>query len=857
MESFMQTKTPSLLDIPYFFLKTSDLKAQLTHKQRTILLVRGSFYYETPIATAGFHHNKTMNISLDAQLNMKSNIQTMEHNTELEMSKLPEVVTVESETEMFVRYMDRNENDIVKFTYRRMPASFEYNLNKYKMAPNTMKQQQDNEINPEEVHSVFRFRLPNLRSPAYLTTRSQGGVIVDNSPHEWVIVPAPTNNQIVSLYSPKMSAYVFYDATSKDMKMSKVKRTYFFMNFTRDGHVTFESLVPVKISELPKDAEQRVNRVSKMVDEMRQAQLEDKEMERAFKMINEDFVSNAVDVMHMYYNEVSRTLEMTRETAPTFFLPEIQQLSKQNFDKEMRKIKNCNSKWIPFCPYGVWSYGQASKVTEKFFQPMVWGLMNKQDEQKFTFNVVPSGSDETKKYNFKLTSPTQETFEMSWSHDTESRKMSFDVHQPTERGTNQQDKMICLRFEYPRNTFQASISFAEDCRTHHLKLNSKTKDNSSPKEMRSLFSIDFDWLVRYDDSFPTSSKEFIKDLYESYASYFMEKSWWNQQLRYFKDEQSEESEQYQGDGNIYLTSPTKLRLRINNTRHTCNYNMQLPTPLERIPYGSQHFTRAGQVASYFNKPVCIHRRNFFQTFDQVKFTYQIPNEKCEHVLVKTCSNDVPKMQVLVKKENQLKHIRILIQSSVIKIQPTSFSEIPEVIVDGERRTNILSNEKTDEIALPNKMTVEFIWVSETYTLFVINKELGFELKMVAGQSLFVRMSSLLFGKVCGLCGDMNSEQDMELRTPEMVEVKDPNLFGFSWLVAGEQCSNQGCPFEGKKKMRVQVDRQTCTTQVAIPQCFSKCQSTKKKTFQNIPVTCRNQETKMAAISASVDCRCPC
>ena len=65
---------------------------------------------------------------------------------------------------------------------------------------------------------------------------------------------------------------------------------------------------------------------------------------------------------------------------------------------------------------------------------------------------------------------------------------------------------------------------------------------------------------------------------------------------------------------------------------------------------------------------------------------------------------------------------------------------------------------------------------------------------------------MLFGKVCGLCGNFNGEQRFEFRTPEgklIRDVQKPKLydpelafyeerhFGNSWIVPGRKCAKGG------------------------------------------------------------------
>ena len=89
------------------------------------------------------------------------------------------------------------------------------------------------------------------------------------------------------------------------------------------------------------------------------------------------------------------------------------------------------------------------------------------------------------------------------------------------------------------------------------------------------------------------------------------------------------------------------------------------------------------------------------------------------------------------------------------------------------------------------MVLQFHWIEETKSLFLINEDLGLELVMVAGRTIHTRLSSMLFGRVCGLCGDMNAEQALEMKTPKGIEVEDPMVFGMSWMRTSESCKSGG------------------------------------------------------------------
>ena len=89
--------------------------------------------------------------------------------------------------------------------------------------------------------------------------------------------------------------------------------------------------------------------------------------------------------------------------------------------------------------------------------------------------------------------------------------------------------------------------------------------------------------------------------------------------------------------------------------------------------------------------------------------------------------------------------------------------------------------------LPSKFKIQLIFERELNRIVFYNYELGLEVALTAGKFVEARVSALLFGRVCGMCGNMNGEQRNEFMTPRRKVVYDPILFGMSWMVQGENC----------------------------------------------------------------------
>merc|ERR1712048_1531397 len=141
--------------------------------------------------------------------------------------------------------------------------------------------------------------------------------------------------------------------------------------------------------------------------------------------------------------------------------------------------------------------------------------------------------------------------------------------------------------------------------------------------------------------------------------------------------------------------------------------MNLPATMERMPYGNEDYPFIQQFVESQQKPACMHKWNMFTTFDQVQYKYEFPNQKCEHVLVKTCTKDVPQMDVMVKDFNDMKHIRIVLDRSEIVIKPRRFDAVPQVMINRQTRTISSSRQESNQSTLPNGMNIEFMWMRET------------------------------------------------------------------------------------------------------------------------------------------------
>ena len=89
------------------------------------------------------------------------------------------------------------------------------------------------------------------------------------------------------------------------------------------------------------------------------------------------------------------------------------------------------------------------------------------------------------------------------------------------------------------------------------------------------------------------------------------------------------------------------------------------------------------------------------------------------------------------------------------------------------------------------LPIEIIYEPELQSLTFFSHSLKFRITIIGGKTVSVTdgFNPLLFGKVCGLCGDLNADRRMEIVTPERIPVDNAILFGLSWIIPGTSCTD--------------------------------------------------------------------
>ena len=204
--------------------------------------------------------------------------------------------------------------------------------------------------------------------------------------------------------------------------------------------------------------------------------------------------------------------------------------------------------------------------------------------------------------------------------------------------------------------------------------------------------MEFDWMVRFDDLIPVSTKQNLRKMFRTFGDFIPRSKWFYRQVKKLTKDNNDEDDvtssdqnkdmgTVQGNGQLSLISANQIRVRVNNSKHSFEKTFRVPTYLDRMPFGSKSYTFIGQISDNIDRSVCVHKGNQFRTFDQVVYEYDTKKTKCEYTLVKTRTKDVTKIEVNAKNlDKEMKQLRIVYDDSEIQLKPRNINEMPEVLV---------------------------------------------------------------------------------------------------------------------------------------------------------------------------------
>ncbi|XP_040205480.1 zonadhesin-like [Rana temporaria] len=170
-----------------------------------------------------------------------------------------------------------------------------------------------------------------------------------------------------------------------------------------------------------------------------------------------------------------------------------------------------------------------------------------------------------------------------------------------------------------------------------------------------------------------------------------------------------------------------------------------------------------------NPSIChIYGAPHYITFDGKSYHFQ---GTCNYTVVETYGNTSVYFSITMRTENK---------------GSLNWTAINSVAVSFNDLNIILGKNKVVEIngliiSLPGT-PAPGISIDLNGSFFVVQTDFGLEVKFSGDHELFVRVNTNFKGKLCGLCGTYNGNQQDDFLTPDGVLAPTSNDFANSWRV---------------------------------------------------------------------------
>ncbi|XP_036165886.1 zonadhesin [Myotis myotis] len=169
--------------------------------------------------------------------------------------------------------------------------------------------------------------------------------------------------------------------------------------------------------------------------------------------------------------------------------------------------------------------------------------------------------------------------------------------------------------------------------------------------------------------------------------------------------------------------------------------------------------------------VCrIEDKSYYVSFDG---HYHAIRSTCAYVLVKTChfTTDLPFFKISGENEERegqspafyLRQLNISIFDSLITLQKDH-----HVLINGKR------------VTLPSNNRVRGVSISASGTYTMLRLYIGLEVKFDGNGFLEIEIPRAYYGKVCGICGNFNDEEEDEIMMPNDELAQNDIDFVHSW-----------------------------------------------------------------------------
>ncbi|RZF38098.1 hypothetical protein LSTR_LSTR006497 [Laodelphax striatellus] len=250
------------------------------------------------------------------------------------------------------------------------------------------------------------------------------------------------------------------------------------------------------------------------------------------------------------------------------------------------------------------------------------------------------------------------------------------------------------------------------------------------------------------------------------------------------------NEQYElvDDRSQQNSNSLQLDVVVDKEKKTLNSRISMEAAevlLKKIPFPyvnepSLAMTLYTEMEQQFNSDYCGISHSGISTFDRVKVDYNLT--RCWHLATKDCSGK-SRIAVLTRRSQNDLDLDLEINLDNYKVID---------IIDGSIRINeknVTISRAKSGAAISDEAGAELIRIERSldYGLFISLPAHGFHV-IYTNTSAVIHTSSKMQNRLCGLCGDFNSEEFGEFTTPKGSRARDSQQFGASYRIKDSDCN---------------------------------------------------------------------
>ena len=232
------------------------------------MTIRGTVRVETPVVQAGLKHVRHIHTTMKTSTTLTVNPQTMKVNNDLKMPELPEVITTEGKTELFVH----KRIGVKPFT-RNIPSLLEHIFPRLEV------------IGKPAAEKEFQYKAVFKVGNRYITVdETTKEVILGEQETKWIVIPSPRNDTVIALCHPTLGCVVIGD--NNELLFSKDKRSHFFVEKHTLG-LRLKALMTVEFESVPNDLTMLQTPIMELVRMLRRERIASEIVERglAWKLV--------------------------------------------------------------------------------------------------------------------------------------------------------------------------------------------------------------------------------------------------------------------------------------------------------------------------------------------------------------------------------------------------------------------------------------------------------------------------------------------------------------------------------------------------------------------------------------------